>query len=88
MWQRQLHLYEVPFYYIEYGMAQLGAIAMWREFILKGEEALNNYMEALKLGYTKSIGEIYETAGIKFNFSASYVKELADFVKEELSKIN
>ncbi len=88
MWQRQLHLYEVPFYYIEYGMAQLGAIAMWREFILKGEKALNNYMEALKLGYTKSIGEIYETAGIKFNFSASYVKELADFVKEELSKIN
>ena len=69
-------------------MAQLGAIAMWREFILKGEKALNNYMEALKLGYTKSIGEIYETAGIKFNFSASYVKELADFVKEELSKIN
>ena len=87
-WQRQLHLYEVPFYYIEYGMAQLGAIAMWREFILKGEDALDNYMEALKLGYTKSIGEIYNTAGIKFNFSASYVKELADFVKEELSKIN
>ena len=88
MWQKQLHLYEVPFYYIEYGMAQLGAIAMWREFILKGEKALNNYMEALKLGYTKSIAEIYETAGIKFNFSASYVKELAEFVKEELSKIN
>jgi len=88
MWQRQLHLYEVPFYYIEYGMAQLGAIAMWREFILKGGKALNNYMEALKLGYTKSIEEIYETAGIKFNFSASYVKELSDFVKEELSKIN
>ena len=87
-WQRQLHLYEVPFYYIEYGMAQLGAIAMWREFILKGEDALDKYMEALKIGYTKSIGEIYNTAGIKFNFSASYVKELADFVKEELSKIN
>ena len=69
-------------------MAQLGAIAMWREFILKGEDALNKYMEALKIGYTKSIGEIYNTAGIKFNFSASYVKELADFVKEELSKIN
>ena len=87
-WQRQLHLYEVPFYYIEYGMAQLGAIAMWREFILKGEDALDNYMEALKLGYTKSIGEIYNTAGIKFDFSAVYVKELADFIKKELSKIN
>ena len=44
-------------------------------------------MNALKLGYTKSIGEIYETAGVKFDFSASYVKELADFVKGELSKL-
>ena len=88
MWQRQLHLYEVPFYYIEYGMAQLGAIAMWREFILRGKEALDNYTEALKLGYTKSISEIYKTAGIKFDFSAKYVKELADFIKIELSKID
>ena len=88
MWQRQLHLYEVPFYYIEYGMAQLGAIAIWREFILKGEEALDNYIEALKLGYTKSISKIYETAGIKFDFSAPYVKELAEFIKIELSKID
>ena len=87
MWQRQLHLYEVPFYYIEYGMAQLGAIAMWREFIIRGEEALDNYTEALKLGYTKPISEIYKTAGIKFDFSANYVKELADFIKIELSKI-
>ena len=69
-------------------MAQLGAIAMWREYILKGEEALDNYMEALQLGYTKSISEIYETAGIEFNFSVEYVKELANFIKEELSKIN
>ena len=88
MWQRQLHLYEVPFYYIEYGMAQLGAIAMWREFILRGEDALDNYTDALKLGYTKSISEIYATAGIKFDFSAKYVKELADFIKLELSKID
>ena len=87
-WQKQLHLYEVPFYYIEYGMAQLGAIAMWREYILKGEQALDNYMEALKLGYTKSISEIYETAGIKFDFSVEYVKELADFIKTQLSKID
>lgn len=87
MWQKQLHLYEVPFYYIEYGMAQLGAIAMWRSYKQLGEEALDNYMKALSLGYTKSIGELYEAAGIEFNFSESYVKELADFVKEELAKI-
>jgi len=88
LWQRQLHLYEVPFYYIEYGMAQLGAIAMWRSYKELGEKGLDNYMEALRLGYTKSISEIYETAGIKFDFSASYVKELATFIKKELSKLN
>ncbi|MBC8267037.1 MAG: M3 family oligoendopeptidase [Flavobacteriales bacterium] len=88
LWQRQLHLYEVPFYYIEYGMAQLGAIAMWRSYKQLGEQGLDNYMEALKLGYTKSISEIYETAGIKFNFSADYVKELANFIKEELTKLD
>jgi len=60
LWQKQLHLYEVPFYYIEYGMAQLGAIAMWRSYKQLGEQGLDNYMNALKLGYTKTIGEIYE----------------------------
>jgi oligoendopeptidase F len=88
LWQKQLHLYEVPFYYIEYGMAQLGAIAMWRSYKELGEKGLDNYMDALKLGYTKTIGEIYEKAGIKFDFSASYVKELADFIKEELEKLD
>ncbi len=86
MWQRQLHLYEVPFYYIEYGMAQLGSIAMWRSYKQKGQEALDNYDNALKLGYTKSIGELYQAAGIEFNFSEAYVKELADFIKGELAK--
>ena len=88
MWQRQLHLYEVPFYYIEYGMAQLGAIAVWRSYKKNGEEAIENYINALKLGYTKSIGEIYKTAGIKFDFSEEYVNELALFIKEELKKLH
>jgi len=79
-WQKQLHLFEVPFYYIEYGIAQLGAIAMWRQYRLNKEQALDNYMNALSLGYTKTLKELYATAGIKFDFSAGYVKELADFV--------
>lgn len=87
LWQKQLHLYEVPFYYIEYGMAQLGAIAMWRNYKMHGEKALDNYMDALRLGYTKSIGELYQAAGIEFNFSQEYVKELAVFVKAEMAKI-
>lgn len=86
-WQKQLHLYEVPFYYIEYGMAQLGAIAVWRNYKSNPNKAVEQYMNALRLGYTKSIGEIFKTAGIKFDFSAAYVRELADFVRKELENI-
>lgn len=85
-WQKQLHLYEVPFYYIEYGMAQLGALAVWRNFLTDKTRAVQQYKEALSLGYTKTIGEIYKTAGVEFNFSASYIKELMTFVKQELAK--
>jgi oligoendopeptidase F len=87
LWQKQLHLFEVPFYYIEYGMAQLGAIAVWRNYKQNPDKAIDQYVAALKLGYTKTIGEIYQTAGIEFNFSQPYVKELVDFVKEELNKL-
>jgi oligoendopeptidase F len=86
-WQKQLHLYEVPFYYIEYGMAQLGALAVWRNYKKDKKKALDQYKAALTLGYTKTIGEIYKTAGIEFNFSASYIKELMAFVKDELKKV-
>ena len=82
-WQAQLHLFEVPFYYIEYGMAQLGAIAVWRNYKQNPELAIKNYKNALALGYTKTIPEIYKAAGIKFDFSPAYVKDLADFVKKE-----
>jgi oligoendopeptidase F len=88
LWQKQLHIFEVPFYYIEYGMAQLGAIAVWKNYKENPEKGLQQYLDALKLGYTKTIKEIYETAGIKFDFSAAYVKELAEFVKAELDKLN
>jgi len=87
LWQKQLHIFEVPFYYIEYGMAQLGAIAVWKNYKENPEKGLQQYLEALKLGYTKTIKEIYETAGIKFDFSAGYVKELAEFVKGEMEKL-
>jgi oligoendopeptidase F len=87
LWQKQLHIFEVPFYYIEYGMAQLGAIAVWKNYKENPEKGLEQYLDALKLGYTKPITEIYETAGIKFDFSADYVKELVEFVKEQLNKL-
>jgi len=87
LWQKQLHLFEVPFYYIEYAIAQLGAIAVWKNYKENPQRALEQYLAALALGYTKPMNEIYETAGIKFDFSVDYVNELAVFVKEELEKL-
>jgi oligoendopeptidase F len=86
-WQRQLHLYEVPFYYIEYGIAQLGAIGLWKQFKEDKEKAINNYINALKLGGTKTLPQLYEAAGLKFSFSPSYIAELMLFVQEEMEKI-
>ena len=88
LWQKQLHIFEVPFYYVEYGIAQLGAIAVWKNYKENPENGLNSYINALKLGYTKSIKEIYKTAGIEFNFSAGYIRELAQFVMSELKKLD
>ncbi|MCP3932420.1 MAG: M3 family oligoendopeptidase [Bacteroidetes bacterium] len=86
-WHKQLHIFEAPFYYIEYGMAQLGAIAIWKALKEQPLKTIERYKEALQLGYTKTIGEIYQTAGIEFNFSNTYVKSLGNFVKAELEEL-
>lgn len=85
-WQKQLHLYEVPFYYIEYGMAQLGAIALWRNYRKDPQKTIKQYKNALSLGYTKPIDEIYQAAGIQFDFSKDYVADLAQFIHGEILK--
>lgn len=87
LWQKQLHLYEVPFYYIEYGMAQLGAVAIWRNYKQDKQKGLQGYLNALKLGYMKSIPEVYAAANIRFDFSRGYISELMAFVKGELEKL-
>ncbi len=84
IWQKQLHLFEVPFYYIEYGIAQLGAIGLWMQFKKNKDSALDNYINALTLGGTKTLPELYEAAGLKFDFSGAYIRELMDFVEKEL----
>jgi oligoendopeptidase F len=86
-WQKQLHLFEVPFYYIEYGIAQLGAIGMWMQYKKDPERALDNYIDALALGGTKTLPQLYEAAGLKFDFSPENIKTLMDFVSEEMEKI-
>ena len=86
-WQRQLHLYEVPFYYIEYGIAQLGAIGLWMQYKMNKNDALQNYMASLSLGGTKTLPELYQAAGIEFNFSSAYIQRLMQFVKEEMDAL-
>lgn len=86
-WQRQLHLFEVPFYYIEYGIAQLGAIGLWQQFQKNKEQALQNYTNALSLGGTRTLPQLFEAAGLQFDLSPAHIKGLMEFVKEEMEKV-
>lgn len=86
-WQRQLHLFEVPFYYIEYGIAQLGAIGLWMQYKANPEAALNHYIEALSLGGTKTLPELYRAAGLPFDFSPARMKTLMEFVRSEMQAL-
>ena len=86
-WQRQLHLFEVPFYYIEYGIAQLGAIGLWMQYKKNPKQALDNYIDVLSLGGTKTLPELYNTAGLKFDLSPEHIKTLMEFVKEEMDRL-
>ena len=85
-WQRQLHIFELPFYYIEYGFAQLGAISIWKRYTENPQQAIADFKNALRLGYSHSIPEIYKAAGIKFCFTPEYISDLMDFVKSEMRK--
>jgi oligoendopeptidase F len=86
-WHRQLHLFEVPFYYIEYGIAQLGAIGLWQQYKHNPEQAINNYMNALDLGGTRTLPELFKAAGLQFDFRPQTISGLMSFVKEELDKL-
>ena len=86
-WQRQLHLYEVPFYYIEYGIAQLGAIGLWQQYQLDPEKAIINYITALKLGGTRTLPELFRAAGLKLDLSPEHIKKLMQFIKEEMERL-
>ncbi len=79
-WQAQLHIFEVPFYYIEYGIAQLGALALYREYLRDRQQGLEGYKRALSLGYTRPLPELFAAAGIRFDFSEAYISELVQAI--------
>lgn len=86
-YQGILHFYEVPFYYIEYAFAQLGALGIWKNFRADKTATIQSYKEALKLGYTKTIPEFYETAGVKFAFDKAHIEDLVKHLNENLQQL-
>ena len=83
-WQRQLHLFHAPFYYVEYGIAQLGALQVWMKAKQDPQRALANYRAALKLGGTRPLPELFSAAGLRFDFSSQTIEPLINAVHEDL----
>jgi len=86
VWHRQLHPFEVPFYYVEYGIAQLGALQMWLKYIENPKEAIAAYKNGLELGASKTLPSLFEASGLKFDFTTDMVSTLMKTVGEELVK--
>lgn len=88
LWQRQLHLFSVPFYYIEYGIAQLGALGLWLMSLERGPRvAIDHYVAALRLGGSKPLPELFAAAGLKFDFGPETLARIVDRVAIELDKM-
>ncbi|MGE4620252.1 MAG: M3 family oligoendopeptidase [Planctomycetota bacterium] len=86
-WMRQSHLFGVPFYYVEYAIAQLGALQVWRNHREEPNSAIQRYREGLSLGNTRSLPELYAGAGIRFDFSKSNLEDLISMVREEINTL-
>jgi oligoendopeptidase F len=85
LWQRQLHIFIHAFYYIEYGIAQLGALQVWANYRQDRERALNRYKGALKLGGSVSLPQLFDAAGCRFEFSRATMAPLVGLVGRELA---
>jgi oligoendopeptidase F len=86
-WYRQLHIFMYPFYYIEYGIAQLGALQVWRNSLKDPVTAVARYREALALGAVRKLPEIYQTAGARLTFDVETIGELVQLVEEHIKRV-
>ncbi|MGE5926167.1 MAG: M3 family oligoendopeptidase [Gemmatimonadota bacterium] len=86
-WYRQLHIFLYPFYYIEYGIAQIGALQVWRNARRNKGEAVRRYREALALGATRSLPELFAAAGVRFTFDAGEIGALVALVEERMDAL-
>jgi oligoendopeptidase F len=87
LWHRQLHIFIHPFYYVEYGIAQLGALQVWANSKHDRARALRQYQEALALGGSRPLPELFDAAGCRFDFSEKTVKPLMELVRTELESV-
>jgi oligoendopeptidase F len=85
-WYRQLHIFMYPFYYIEYGIAQLGAVQVWRNSLENSARAVERYREALALGAVRTLPEIYRTAGARLTFDADSIAELVQLIETHIER--
>lgn len=86
-WHRKIHIFQIPFYYVEYGMAQVGALQVWRNSLEDAEGALAAYRQALSLGGTRPLPELFATAGAEFRFDAELLGELVALVEETITAL-
>ncbi len=86
-WHRQLHLFEVPFYYIEYGIAKLGALQVWRNSMEHTKSAIEAYRAGLALGGSKPLPSLFEAAGARFDFTMETVAPLMELVNKRLAQL-
>jgi oligoendopeptidase F len=87
-WHQQLHIFLHPFYYVEYGIAQLGALQVWARSKQSPARALADYKRSLRLGGSRPLPELFSSAGCRFDFSAETVKPLVALVRQELATLN
>ena len=87
-WHRQLHIFLYPFYYIEYGIAQLGALQVWRRALDDRAGAVAAYRRALSLGGSRPLPQLFEAAGIRFSFRQETLAPLMDAIRQELDRID
>jgi oligoendopeptidase F len=87
LWQRQGHLFHAPFYYVEYGIAQLGALQLWMKAKGNPRQALAHYRSALSLGGTRPLPQLFAAAGIVFDFSQKTLRPLMNALEEELENL-
>jgi oligoendopeptidase F len=86
-WQRKLHIFQYPFYYVEYGMAQLGAVQVWRNALHDQAQAVRQYRHALSLGGTVPLPQLYAAAGAAFKFDVAMLQDVVTLIETKLGEM-